>query len=122
CRMLPREAVGELEWIQGGRVEDRYELVRRIGRGACGIVYAARALPAARRHHGRARVALKTLDATLAGDGDAIARMTHEAFLGARIRHANLAAVVDFGWLSPGRPYLAMELLDGATLDRVLRV
>lgn len=101
-------------------VEGRYRLGRPLGRGSSGIVYAARSLPPAVRDHGRRDVAVKILGEEHIGDGEAIARFTHEAFLASRIRHPNLVGVVDFGFVEPGRPYFVMERASGATLDRVL--
>jgi eukaryotic-like serine/threonine-protein kinase len=101
-------------------LEDRYHLGARLGQGACGVVYEARATDAAAADHGKRRVAIKVLAERQVGDLDAIARFTHEAFLSSKLRHANLVRVLDFGWITPDRPYYAMDLLEGATLDRVL--
>jgi serine/threonine protein kinase len=99
-------------------LEGRYRLGRRLGKGACGVVFEAQATPEAIADHGKRRVAIKVLAA--GGDADAVARFTHEAFLASRLRHPNLVRVLDFGWIDETRPYFAMELLEGATLDRVL--
>jgi len=106
--------------LSGRRLEDRYQVGRRLGHGSAGVVYEAEALPAATADHGKRRVAIKAVCGKQAGDLDAIARFTHEAFLSSKLRHPNLVRVLDFGWISPDRPYYAMERLEGATLDRVL--
>jgi serine/threonine-protein kinase len=106
--------------LSGRQLEDRYRIVRRLGHGAAGVVYEAQALAPATADHGKRRVAIKAVNRQQAGDVDAIARFTHEAFLSAQLRHPNLVRVLDFGWITPERPYFAMERLEGATLDRVL--
>lgn len=105
----------------GREVEDRYRVRRRIGEGAMGTVYEATALPAARAAHRRSRVAIKVMLPELATDGEAVARFTHEAYLGSRLRHPGLARTLDFG-SAHGRPWFAMDLCRGTSLDRALAV
>jgi eukaryotic-like serine/threonine-protein kinase len=121
--MSPLAAAREPAWTDfhtGLDLEGRYRLGRQIGKGASGIVYEARSLPPALADHGKRRVAIKVLSRKHAGDPNAIARFTHEAFLCSRLAHPNLVRVVDFGWMGPARPYFVMQLCRGATLDRVL--
>ena len=106
--------------LSGRQLEGRYHVGRRLGHGAAGVVYEAKALAPATADHGKRRVAIKVVCRKHAGDLDAIARFTHEAFLSSRLKHPNLVQVLDFGWITPERPYYAMERLEGATLDRVL--
>jgi eukaryotic-like serine/threonine-protein kinase len=101
-------------------VEGRYRLVRLIGKGASGLVFEAMSLGDAVASHGKRRVALKVLSVEETSDESSVARFTHEAFLGSRIDHKNLVPVLDFGFVSPGRPYCVMQLLKGATLDKIL--
>jgi len=116
-----RETAHREEPRLGGRdLEGRYRIGRRLGQGACGVVYEGRALKAAVADHGKRNVAVKILGGAQVGDPDAIARFTHEAFLASRLSHPNLVRVIDFGWVEPGRPYFVMERVNGATLDRVL--
>lgn len=116
-----------VEW-RGGRktfgqlVERRYRVTSFLGSGACGSVFAARALGPALHDHGIARVALKVLNREHAHDQDAVARFTHEAFLGSRLHHPNLVRVLDYGHVKDGRPYYTMELCQGASLSHVMRV
>lgn len=107
--------------LTGAVLERRYRVGIHLGRGAAGDVYRATSLPDARGMHGLSRVALKVLAPRHGSDPNAVARFTHEAFLGTRLRHPNLVRIVDFGALPNGRPYYAMELCRGAPLDRVLR-
>ncbi len=79
-----------------------------LGRGGSGIVYAAES-------NGQ-RVALKVLrDDLLATERDR-ERFLNEAALLQTIEHAHVVKIVGTGTLPDGRPFLAMELLDGETL------
>ncbi len=105
----------------GSRIGDRYVIERRLGAGAMGSVYAARAAddPAA----APARFAIKALVAA-ATKGDAEerrARFLREAAVSATIRHPNVVPVVDHGIdETTGVPYLVMPLLVGEDLASVL--
>jgi len=88
----------------------RYSLLRQIGDGGMGIVYEARDTALDRR------VALKVLRSSLTGDREHNERFMREARTGAALNHPCIAAVYDVGEHS-GRLYIAMEYIDGATLD-----
>jgi eukaryotic-like serine/threonine-protein kinase len=118
--IIPQHAWNDSGSLTGNDVEGRYRIGRRLGKGASGVVYEARSLAPALADHRKRHVALKILSGDSVGDPDAVARFTHEAFLSSRLRHPNLVRVIDFGFLEEGRPYFAMELCRGATLDRVL--
>jgi eukaryotic-like serine/threonine-protein kinase len=105
----------------GSRLGDRYVIERRLGAGAMGSVYAARAGsdPASRP----ARFAIKALlAATAKGDAEERrARFLREAAVCASIRHPNVVPVVDHGIdEATGIPYLVMPLLAGEDLASVL--
>jgi serine/threonine-protein kinase len=92
----------------------RYRILREVGRGAMGVVYEA--------HHvdlGRV-VALKVLPKNLCHSPDSETRFRREARSIARLRHNNLVQIHDFGVASDGRPFYAMELLEGETLEQYL--
>ncbi|HEV8548162.1 MAG TPA: protein kinase [Polyangiaceae bacterium] len=91
----------------------RYRIERELGRGAMGIVYAATHADLGRP------VALKVLDREFAG-GAARARFVAEARAVARIEHEGLVKLYEFGFASDGRPFYAMELVEGKPLDRKL--
>jgi eukaryotic-like serine/threonine-protein kinase len=61
-------------------------------------------------------VALKLLRSD---DPELVARMQREARLQAKLSHPNIADVYEVGELD-GRPYIAMQLVDGLPLDRAL--
>ncbi|MBX3182681.1 MAG: protein kinase [Polyangiaceae bacterium] len=91
----------------------RYRLVRRIASGAMGEVYEAEHLDL------RRSVALKLLPADRLSEAE-LERFTEEARSFASLRHENLVTLYDFGVSRGGRPYYAMELLEGETLRQLL--
>jgi serine/threonine-protein kinase len=91
-----------------------YKLADKIGEGASGEVWSAEHLELGRK------VALKLLAPEHAAAKDAIDRFRREARAVAAISHPNLVQLYDFGKARDGRVYLAMELLDGEPLDKVL--
>jgi eukaryotic-like serine/threonine-protein kinase len=90
-----------------------YALGERIAAGAMGEVYRA-------RHLGSGHVrALKVLSR---GAAERERRQfEREARAGARLEHPNTVAVHDYGVASDGTHYLAMELLDGISLEQLVR-
>src|SRR3954452_21905624 len=92
-------------------ISDRFDLLRQIGAGAFGVVYEARD-----RFDGSS-VAMKVLrDEAPAGD----ARFEREARLLAELRHPSIVRYVAHGHTEEGHAYLAMEWLDGPTLEHRL--
>src|SRR5262249_12184633 len=90
-----------------------FELLAELGRGGMGVVYKARQLPL------RRLVALKMI---LAGDfarPDQLLRFVIEGEMLARLRHPNIVQVHEVGQ-HDGRPYLALEFIDGGTLSDYL--
>ena len=90
-------------------VAGRYEIERPLGHGAMAVVDRAHD-----RELGR-DVALKRLAENLARDPDLRERFLREGRLAARLSHQNIVRVFDVGE-DDGRPYIAMELVDGETL------
>jgi eukaryotic-like serine/threonine-protein kinase len=102
----------------GRLLAGRYRLVEQLGRGGMGVVYRARDEVLGRE------VAVKELrtfnDASSQELGDLRLRMQREARAAARIRHHGVVAVHDV-IEHDGRPVIVMELVDGPSLDDVLR-
>jgi len=91
----------------------RFHLEGEVGRGSMGVVY--RALdPVLNRP-----VALKLLVPHLGGDRDNLARFHREAALVASLKHPHIATIYEFGE-HEGRPYIAMEWIEGCTLKELL--
>ena len=96
----------------GTIVLDRYIAERLIGEGGMGQVYLG-------RHHSLGvPVALKVLSAT--GMPGLVERFEREAMLMAKIRHPNVVAILDYGFLADGSPCIAMEYAEGEGLDLLL--
>src|SRR4051794_35390427 len=83
-----------------------------LGRGGSGIVYDAR--------WGPRRVALKVLHRDLVGTGKERAQFIAEAQTLQGIAHPSVVKVFAVGELPDGRPFLAMEHLDGETLASLI--
>jgi len=109
--LRPTEESGELV---GTVIADRYLVTERIGEGGMGRVYAAQHVRLPQR------AAIKVLHPALLHDADALARFNREASNLCRIRNAHVATVYDFGETGEGMVYLAMEFVQGVTLNQML--
>ena len=95
----------------------KYRVVREIGRGGMAAVYESEQLSLGKR------VAVKVLAAELAASTIVIERFFREARAAASVRSPYIVDVYDSGRLDDGRPFIAMELLEGESLyDRMARV
>lgn len=92
---------------------DRFELLGELGRGSTGVVHKARDVRLGRM------VALKVLPDELAKDADVARLFREETRAAAALSHPGIVTVYDVGELD-GRDFIAMELLEGTTLDRLL--
>lgn len=93
-------------------LDDRYELVERLGEGGMGDVY--RAID---RRDGRA-VAIKLLHA---GSMKEQSRMMREAESTTRIQHANVVDAYEAGVIDEHTCYLVLELLEGESMAERIR-
>jgi eukaryotic-like serine/threonine-protein kinase len=91
----------------------RYEIERPLGHGAMAVVDLAHDVELDRD------VALKRLAENLARDPDLRARFLREGRIAARLSHAHIVKVYDVGE-ADGRPYIAMEHVDGENLADLL--
>jgi serine/threonine-protein kinase len=106
----------ELTPVPKGRI-GRYEVVMPLGSGGMAQVLVARA----RGPEGLGRlVALKRILPHLATDPLMVQQFLDEARIGLRLAHPNLVTVYDTGE-AQGAYYIAMELVRGVDLDRLLR-
>jgi eukaryotic-like serine/threonine-protein kinase len=98
----------------GSRAGD-YVLDAFIADGGFGVVY--------RAHHAEqgTPAAVKILHAELASQAEVVLRFEREVEAIRRVRHPNVVEVFSCGRLDDGRPYFAMELLAGASLEQYLR-
>ncbi len=93
----------------GSLADGRYVLERRLGRGGMAEVVLARDTTLDRP------VAVKLLAEGAGGDPELRERFLREGRFAAQLSHPNVVAVYDTGE-EDGRPYIVMELVEGATL------
>ncbi len=93
--------------LEPGSFIGRYRLVRYIGGGGMGAVWQAEQLDPQRT------VALKVLPHAIATDED-VARFRFEAAVLARLKHPHVAVLFEAGTFDAGRPFFAMEFVEGA--------
>ncbi|MEU7580999.1 protein kinase [Streptomyces sp. NPDC041068] len=102
----------------GRLLAGRYRVVAQLGRGGMGVVW--RAVDEVLHRE----VAVKELRTYTDAGGPELAdlrlRMQREARAAARVRHPGVVAVHDVAEVE-GRPLIVMELIDGPSLDDVLR-
>ena len=91
-----------------------YEIVAELGKGAMGVVYKARHVTSGRM------TALKVLPLRLAAKTQYLERFKREAMALMRLEHENIVRAYDFGG-SEDYYYLALEFVEGETLDKVLQ-
>ena len=96
-----------------GTVVGDYVLDGVLAQGGFGLVYRARD----RRGHA---AAVKVLHAELCSAPNAVARFLREAEVMVRVRHPNVVELLSWGTVDDGRPFLAMELLTGTDLAKVM--
>ncbi len=95
----------------------KYRVTRELGRGGMAAVYEAEHINIGKR------VAVKVLAAELANSAIVIERFVREARAAASVKSPYIVEVYDSGRLEDGRPFIAMELLEGESLyDRMARV
>ena len=91
----------------------RYVVERELAQGGMATVFLARDRELDRP------VAVKVLDAQLAGDEDVAGRFRREALTAARLAHPNVVQVYDAGG-EAGEPFIVMEVVQGEPLAAVL--
>ncbi|MFT3882782.1 MAG: serine/threonine-protein kinase [Gemmatales bacterium] len=91
----------------------KYHLEAELGRGGMGIVYRARHVELHRK------VALKMILHGPLASSDEVTRFLKEARAVAKLQHPHIVQVYEVGEQA-GQHYLAMELLDGTSLERLL--
>ena len=91
-----------------------FEILRELGRGGMGVVFEARQVSLSRK------VALKVLSGRLGLTDQAVQRFRREAEAAARLHHTNIVPIYATGECG-GTHFYAMELIDGPSLDQVIR-
>ncbi|HND19743.1 MAG TPA: protein kinase, partial [Acidobacteriota bacterium] len=105
----PDQYLGEL-------VNNRYLVEKELGRGGLGVVYLARD-----KHLLSKPVVLKVLLEESIKNEWARTKFSQEIEALARIDHPGIVGVLDAGEMPDGKPYLAMQFVEGKSLRSIIK-
>jgi len=91
----------------------KYEIIAELGQGGMGVVYKARDPFIGRL------VALKTVTPELVSNPEILERFYREAQSAGVLQHPNIVTIYDLGE-ADGRPYIAMEFVEGENLQNII--
>lgn len=117
-RTIPKPVVHSRSggtFASGQLVDDRFTIIEKVGLGGWGEVYRAM------QHSTKREVALKILRKDVAEASGARERFVLEAQAVSKLTHQNTVTLFDFGQTKDGVLYMAMEFLEGESLDQVIR-
>ena len=100
--------------MQGKILNNRYKIIKEIGRGGMAIVYSARDTLLERT------VALKMLRPEYKSDSEFIDKFRQEARAVAKLSHPNVVSIYDIV-VDEERIYLVMEIVEGRTLKDIIK-
>jgi serine/threonine-protein kinase len=110
----PEQDSGRVDPLIGTKVGN-YRLVKQLGAGGMGVVYAA-------EHElmGK-KAAVKLLLPELSANQEIVQRFFNEAKAATKIQHPGIVDVYDFGYHASGHAYIVMEFLQGESLTALLK-
>src|SRR5690606_39749090 len=100
----------------GQLIGGRFRVTGVLGEGGMGVVYVGEQQMGSTVR----KVAIKTLHSHLSKDPSVLARFHRECGTVAQLEHPNTIKVFDFGTEKDGTLYIAMELVEGESLDRII--
>jgi len=100
--------------VTDGLIAGRYRIIKLLAAGGMGEVFLAENVALGRRE------VLKVLSRRLASEDRFVARFRREARATERLQHPNIVAVLGSGEMADGRHFLALEYVEGDTLEEVL--
>ncbi len=109
---LARSSSSDLS-LEGRILDGRYRFDRLLGTGGAGVVYRATDLTENKQ------VAIKILHEELRAAVHTMSRFTREGKALAKLSHPHIVRIVGYG-IADEIPYIAMEFLQGQTLEKLL--
>lgn len=100
--------------LTGTLLNNRYQILARVGQGGMGQVFRADHTLMGRT------VAIKVLNPNLVTSQESVARFKREIQTLAQFEHPNVVRLFDAGTTPSGRFYMAMEFVQGEPLSRIL--
>ena len=104
-----------MDQLQPGQMLGAYRIINQIGQGGMATVYKAYQASMDRN------VAIKVLPSQLADSGEFVKRFEQEAHIIAKLEHAHILPVFDYGE-SDGITYFVMRYLDAGTLSEKMKL
>jgi serine/threonine-protein kinase len=95
-----------------------YRILRRLGEGGMGVVHFAERLIGEDAGEIRQLVALKFLNVAGVPGDELLRRFVEERRILAKLSHRNIAHLIDGGSMRDGRPFLALEYVQGEPIDQ----
>ncbi|HVR18152.1 MAG TPA: serine/threonine-protein kinase, partial [Polyangiaceae bacterium] len=105
---------GAIQYLSPGqKIADRYEVLGVLGQGGMGVVYRC-------RDREGELLAVKRVVLPAANADEYLGWFLAEAQALAGLSHDNIVRARDFGQLRDGTPYLAMDLVEGVSLQQLI--